>query len=115
LIGPSFQATSVKLQIITLAAKLLVLCRNAEIIRLLSRYVFSLARYDINYDVRDRARMLASLLGTVYQDIDSEVEREDRGGVVLRPEQVKLVLFEGKSSMASTIEDLRKSHSGCLP
>ena len=113
MIGLSFQATSVKLQIITLAAKLLVLCRNAEIIRLLSRYVFSLARYDFNYDVRDRARMLASLLGTIYQDID-EVEREDRGGVILRPEQVKLVLFEGKSIMHSSIDDLCKSKSDRL-
>ena len=99
------QATPVKLQILTLAAKLLVLCRDAEVIRLLSRYVFSLARYDVNYDVRDRARMLASLLGTIYQDIDSDVGREDRGGVVLRPEQVKLVLFEGKGAVASDFED----------
>jgi AP-3 complex subunit beta len=85
----------------------LVLCPEAQIIRLLSRYIFSLARYDANYDVRDRARMLTSLLRTVYDDIDGEVERDVMGGVILRPEQVRLVLFDGKDDMGSDIDDMR--------
>lgn len=86
----------VKLQVLTLAAKLLVLSPHHQTLTLLARYVFSLARYDSNYDVRDRGRMLASLLVGSGAQIDG-IQGEDRGGVILRREQVKLVLFEGKS------------------
>ncbi|KDQ53109.1 hypothetical protein JAAARDRAFT_137465 [Jaapia argillacea MUCL 33604] len=93
----------VKLQIITLTAKLLVLNPSDRTLTLLARYVFSLARYDLNYDIRDRARMLSSLLGGVLggslQGVEGEFEERDRGGVVLRREQVKLVLFEGKAEI----------------
>ncbi|EIW57778.1 uncharacterized protein TRAVEDRAFT_169778 [Trametes versicolor FP-101664 SS1] len=97
----------VKLQIVTLAAKLLVLCPTDRTIGLLYRYVCSLAQYDPNYDVRDRARMYRALLSSVtaglYGEADSD--REDVGGVVLRREQIKVVLFEGK---ASPDEDVTK-------
>ncbi|KJA26226.1 hypothetical protein HYPSUDRAFT_198985 [Hypholoma sublateritium FD-334 SS-4] len=86
----------VKLQTITLAAKLFVLSPTDRTINLLCQYIFSLARYDKNYDVRDRGRMLSSLLVGVGLQI-SGPSAEERGGVVLRKEQVKLVLFEGKS------------------
>lgn len=46
----------VKLQVLNLAVKL-YLC-NAAQTELLCQYVFSLARYDPHYDVRDRARFL---------------------------------------------------------
>lgn len=84
----------------TLAAKLLVLCPVSHPLRLLSRYVFSLAQYDINYDVRDRTRMLVSLLAGLLPSLDDEENEvsEGRGGVVLRREQVKRVLFEGKAN-----------------
>ncbi|TBU27074.1 adaptin N terminal region-domain-containing protein [Dichomitus squalens] len=96
------EAPAVKLQIITLAAKLLVLSPADRTIGLLNRYVFSLARYDLNYDVRDRGRMLSALLAGVAPNVlgDSDDVHEDVGGVVLRREQVRLVLFEGKSSAA---------------
>jgi len=93
----------VKLQIVTLAAKLLMLCPSDRTLGLLTRYVFSLARYDFNFDVRDRGRMLGSLLNgvtTVLHGEDEDSGHEDQGGVVLRREQVKLVLFEGKSEVA---------------
>lgn len=81
----------------TLGAKLLVLCPSDRTLILLNRYVLSLARYDLNFDVRDRARMVGSLLtGVVNNLLEDEEEREDQGGVVLRREQVKLVLFDGK-------------------
>ncbi|KAI0648889.1 adaptin N terminal region-domain-containing protein [Trametes meyenii] len=95
------QETSiVKLQIVTLAAKLLVLCPSDRTIVLLNRYVFSLARYDLDYDVRDRGRTLSSLLSGVNANIygESNGEHEDVGGVILRREQVKVVLFDGKAS-----------------
>lgn len=103
------QAPIVKLQILTLTAKLQVLSTTYHrTFTLLSRYVFSLARYDSNYDVRDRARSLSTLLAGVAPHLhtngsadgdDNESDEGDvfgRGGVVLRREQVKLILFEGK-------------------
>ena len=84
----------VKLQLVTLAAKLFVLnCVDARL-GMLCRYVFSLARYDLNYDVRDRARMLSGLLAGI--GLEGSSDREELSGVVLRREQVKVVLFEGK-------------------
>lgn len=48
--------TSVKLQVLNLAVKLIL--NNPEQTTLLTQHVFNLARYDSNYDVRDRARFL---------------------------------------------------------
>lgn len=48
--------TSVKLQVLNLAVKLML--NNPEQTALLTQHVFNLARYDSNYDVRDRARFL---------------------------------------------------------
>ncbi|KAF8150686.1 adaptin N terminal region-domain-containing protein [Crassisporium funariophilum] len=96
------QETSlVKLQVVTLAAKLFVLSPGDVRLGLLSRYVFSLARYDVNYDVRDRGRMLSTLLAGVglQVQVNGTGAEEKRGGVVLRREQVRLVLFEGKSGV----------------
>jgi len=95
------EASLVKLQTVTLAAKLYVLSPADRTLGLLSQYVFTLARYDENYDVRDRGRMLSSLLAGVGLNMNG-VSAEERGGVVLRREQVKLVLFEGKSG---TVEE----------
>ncbi|KAI0784468.1 adaptin N terminal region-domain-containing protein [Abortiporus biennis] len=91
----------VKLQIVTLAAKLLVLCPTDRTLILLTRYVLTLARYDLNFDVRDRARTIGSLLAGVTSALrGGEEEFEEQGGVVLRREQVKMVLFEGKKDVA---------------
>jgi AP-3 complex subunit beta len=87
---------------VTLAAKLLVLNPTHHVLRLLSRYVFSLARYDLDYDVRDRARTISSLLTGVAPALrPGAVEdgdfADEQGSVVLRREQVKNVLFVGKA------------------
>lgn len=92
------QAVLVKLQIVTLAAKLLILSPADRTLVLLSQYVFSLARYDTSYDIRDRAKMITSLLSGVLPSLFSR-SQEERGGVVLRREQVLLVLFEGKAGV----------------
>lgn len=92
----------VKLQALTFAAKLLVLSPADHTLGLLCRYVFSLGKYDMNYDVRDRTRMLASLLSGVSGVLslaNDQQPEEQIGGVVLRREQVKKVLFEGKSGI----------------
>jgi AP-3 complex subunit beta len=50
----------VKLQVLNLAAKLLI--TNPKQTTLLVQYVLNLAKYDQNYDIRDRARYLRTLL-----------------------------------------------------
>lgn len=50
----------VKLQILNLAAKLYL--TNFKQASLLAQYVFNLAKYDQNYDVRDKARFIRALL-----------------------------------------------------
>ncbi|KAI5985981.1 adaptin N terminal region-domain-containing protein, partial [Pisolithus albus] len=91
----------VKMQIVTLAAKLFVLCPTDHTLELLCRYVFSLGKYDLSYEVRDRTRMLTSLLSCVLPSIDGpQPETSIGGGVVLRREQIKKVLFEGKAGTA---------------
>ncbi|KAJ3510883.1 hypothetical protein NLJ89_g4416 [Agrocybe chaxingu] len=92
------EAPLVKLQVVTLAAKLFVLSPADRTLGLLVRYVFSQARYDLSYDIRDRGRMLSALLVGVGLKMNGEDE-EERSGVVLRREQVKVVLFEGKTGM----------------
>ena len=49
-----------KLQIINLAAKLFIV--NPKQTTLLCQYVFNLAKYDQNYDIRDRTRFLRHLI-----------------------------------------------------
>ena len=89
----------VKLQVVTLAAKLFVLNSVDGRLGMLCRYVFSLARYDLNYDVRDRGRILSGLLAGIGLQMNG-VSEEELSGVVLRREQVRVVLFEGKSGVA---------------
>ncbi|KAG2145245.1 adaptin N terminal region-domain-containing protein [Suillus clintonianus] len=110
----SYQASLVKLQTLTLAAKLILLAPTHRTLVLLARHVLTLARYDEDWDVRDRARMLGALLvGAVAGVLSSndeegigenwnKEEQAGRLGVVLRREQVTRVLFEGKTG---TIEE----------
>ena len=54
------QEDIVKLQILNLAAKLVI--TNSKQTKLLCQYVFNLAKYDQNYDIRDRSRFLRQLV-----------------------------------------------------
>ncbi|CAH8558810.1 unnamed protein product [Schistosoma turkestanicum] len=54
------QETIVKFQIINLAAKLCIV--NPRQTLILTQYIFNLAKYDTNYDLRDKARFLRGLL-----------------------------------------------------
>ncbi|KDQ24603.1 hypothetical protein PLEOSDRAFT_1078678 [Pleurotus ostreatus PC15] len=91
----------VKLQVITMAAKLLVLNPTNRTLLLLGRHTLNLAKYDLDYDVRDRARMVGALLvGVLPKEANGADEvLEERGGVVLRREQVRVVLFNGKAGV----------------
>lgn len=109
------QTVPVKLQAVTLAAKLLVLSpANGTLIQL-AKYIFALARYDQNYDVRDRGRMLQQLLVGVVPNV-AATDAQDVGGVVLRRAQVRVVLFEGKtiaspsSSHPATVTEVHHDH-----
>ncbi|KAI0249870.1 adaptin N terminal region-domain-containing protein [Lactifluus subvellereus] len=93
------ETVPVKLQAVTLAAKLLVLSPAHATLTQLAKYAFALARYDSNYDVRDRGRMLQQLLAGVVPSIGA-TDAKDVGGVVLRRAQVRVVLFESKETAA---------------
>ena len=49
-----------KLQVLTLGAKLYV--SNSKQTRTLCQYILQLAKYDTNYDIRDRARFIKFML-----------------------------------------------------
>lgn len=86
---------------ITMAAKLLILNPTDRTLLLLGRHTLNLAKYDLDYDVRDRARMVGALLvGVLPKEVNGADEvLEERGGVVLRREQVRVVLFNGKAGV----------------
>ncbi|KAJ1979249.1 AP-3 complex subunit beta [Dimargaris xerosporica] len=58
------EPATVRLQMITLAAKVLLTteCAQDQALVSLCHYLFALARYDLDYDLRDRARMLFQLI-----------------------------------------------------
>lgn len=49
-----------KLQTLNMAAKLMI--TNSKQTKLLCQYIFNLAKYDQNYDIRDRSRFLRQLV-----------------------------------------------------
>ncbi|KAF2880489.1 hypothetical protein ILUMI_25696 [Ignelater luminosus] len=63
----------VKLQVLNLAVKLYI--TNPEETKLLCQYVFNLARYDQNYDIRDRARLLKQFTQNQSGKIASQATR----------------------------------------
>lgn len=88
-------------------------------LQLLGRYALTLARYDQDYDVRDRARSIGTLLMGIVPLVlgDEECSKEEYGGVMLRREQVRMVLFEHKAAVkeASGLEGvylLAAAHHG---
>lgn len=80
------QSVPAKLQLLTLSAKLVVLSQlspllpNLRTLSLLFGYLATLARYDVVYEVRDRARFLKGLI--------------DSSGIVQGQPQAKLALDE---------------------
>jgi AP-3 complex subunit beta len=105
-IDGAYQPVIVKLQVLTLAAKLVTLAPTNQTLVLITRFVLSMSRYDADYDVRDRARSLLGLLRGVAPGVQEDGMDTELSGVVLRREQVRLVLFTGK--VAAKPEDARK-------
>ncbi|KAF2894564.1 hypothetical protein ILUMI_11612 [Ignelater luminosus] len=63
----------VKLQILNLAIKLYI--TNSQETELFCQYVFDLARYDQNYDIRDRARLMKQFIRNPRGTITSQAAR----------------------------------------
>lgn len=110
------QQPEVKLALLTLATKLFALpnIQAPDQLRLLGRYLFLLARYDGSYDVRDRARFLRGLVRGLLDegsadDEDAEDGTRDVGGVVLRQEQISLVVGGSKQPIAAASVKQRTS------
>lgn len=68
-----FQQDIVKLQVLNLAVKLYI--TNPEQTTQLCQYVFTLARFDQNYDIRDRARLLKHFLQNNNGTLSSQFEK----------------------------------------
>ncbi|KAM0748595.1 ARM repeat-containing protein [Meredithblackwellia eburnea MCA 4105] len=127
------EADETKLQLLTMSAKALVVSHLSTMtphlrhLSLLFNYLTTLARYDLAYQVRDRARFLAGLLqsagigstpggdtarlGMDEEDFKSGVEVEvalkksgEEDDQLLRAEQVRRILFDGKAE-ATVIAD----------
>lgn len=138
------QASGSKLAALTLATKLLSRDPVSAVptsVSALARYVFALARADSDVDVRDRGRMLTSLVERAgllpadktaansnhfaANDLDEDAwrsgvetvsyENHENGdhttpiGVLLRPEQVRLVMRAGKGETKNLPLWTRKS------
>ncbi|KAG0027329.1 AP-3 complex subunit beta-2 [Podila clonocystis] len=85
------ESESSKLQILTLGGKLIAQeGKLSKTINLMFQYILNMARYDLNYDVRDRARFLRALVygqqkdgasDSLEQDLDQvEDESPDHNG-----------------------------------
>ncbi|XP_057523520.1 AP3-complex subunit beta-A isoform X2 [Amaranthus tricolor] len=69
------EAAETKLQILNTATKVLLYSKSEDhlTIRKLVSYVLELARNDMNYDVRDRARAFSKILSTFLESLDDDV------------------------------------------
>lgn len=77
-----------KLQIMNLAVKLAAYFPDQEIAQALMTYVLELCRYDMNVDLRDRARTLTALMGLAPSDtVDEEAlaELSEHSSILLTP------------------------------
>jgi AP-3 complex subunit beta len=123
----SKESTQAKLALLTLSAKLYVFLPTTDAppsvvasVAQLHSYLLQLGRYDLTYDVRDRARYYKNLTAGVdtsmiqanganettesaEADEDDSQEVVPTGGVRLRREQVLLVLFGDRASLPSDI------------
>jgi len=81
----------VKLQILNLATKLSI--TNPKQTRLLCQYVFNLAKYDLNYDIRDRSRFLRQLIMPASAALsDERISSAAAGGGALAKHVKKIFL-----------------------
>ncbi|KAJ3158317.1 AP-3 complex subunit beta-1 [Geranomyces michiganensis] len=87
------EAEIVKLQVLTLAAKLACV-DSRDVCRVLLRYVLELARYDVSWDVRDRARFIKFLLLGKNENANSV----DGGGEPILKGALAKILLSAKAT-----------------
>jgi len=90
----------VKLQILNLAAKLYV--TNQKQVALLVQYVLNLAKYDQNYDIRDRGRFMRAL---IFNNEKCPVLAKHLKKIILvsKPAPVLQSIYKGKFFLFSEI------------
>ena len=86
--GFTSEAGEVKVQIVNLAAKASLHHQNTPAVQALFSYVLDLARYDQDYDLRDRARLLRYLvLGSEVTQLAADA-LEEMGAAIALPRDV---------------------------
>ncbi|GAA5995986.1 uncharacterized protein JCM10292_004872 [Rhodotorula paludigena] len=104
--GFAQESLPAKLQLLTLSAKLLVLSHLSPLtpqlrpLALLFNYLALLARYDLAYEVRDRARFLAGLVQSGGIGRAKTGSQGERGG------EAKVMLSEDDFARGVSVEDL---------
>ncbi|GAA5901016.1 hypothetical protein JCM6882_006002 [Rhodosporidiobolus microsporus] len=93
--GFAQESSSAKLQLLTLSAKLLILSHLSPLtpslrpLSLLFNYLALLARYDLDYQVRDRARFLAGLVSSAGVGKAKDGEEEGEARLMLQEEEFR--------------------------
>ena len=90
-----FQEDIVKLQILNLAAKLCI--TNSKQTKLLCQYVFNLAKYDQNYDIRDRARFMRQLIVPAEKGHGALAKHAKKIFLATKPAPVLESAFKGEN------------------
>ena len=105
----------------TLASKLLLLAPESDKIGKMALYCFNLARFDQDYDVRDRGRLLSTLLSDICPILKEgstpggeslgaeELESLAQGTITLRREQIRMVLLQGKEPSKEETDPIGES------
>jgi AP-3 complex subunit beta len=105
----------------TLASKLLLLAPESDHISKMALYCFNLARFDQDYDVRDRGRLLSTLLSDICPILKEEstsgaegmgaeeLESLAQGTITLRREQIRMILLQGKEPSKEETDPIGES------
>lgn len=111
-----FQSPLAKIEVLNLAASLMAQSHESGVIASMGRHVLALARYDHDWDVRDRSRLLSGLLRgcSSTQPPEALASEDDMGGVILRPEQIQLVLCGRTRPSRKTEKGQYCCHLCCL-
>lgn len=79
--GFPYEATEVKLQILTFAIKLSLRFPDDDVIQNLMTYVLEMARYDVDTDLRDRSRLMTAFMGLAPSNESEDPENGESSAV----------------------------------
>lgn len=89
------ESTETKMQIMNLAIKLALQFPDDEPVQLLMTYVLEMSRYDLNTDLRDRARFMTSMMGLAPAS-ESEENPEDESALAELADHAKTIMLAPK-------------------